>query len=126
MVRDFHTFLISHYIIRESEDLPDSMFLPFISHIRVLEIYVNPYTRPSATSTSSINSLRDRLTSLSPTLEHLKFSITILVDMRMLDEFFDDLYPDEVWRFLDSIPTRPFSSSRLQRVDMLVFVTTTA
>src|SRR6266508_3303287 len=97
------------------------MFLPFMSHLHILEIYVNPYS----TTIGHFDILTFLILSLhasssSPaTLEHLKFSITILVDENMLDNdgFYDNLYSDNVWRHLDSITIHP-TGSQLQRVEV--------
>ena len=80
MVRDFLHLLISHYFriwIRQGLIEP-IVFLPFMCRLRVLEIYVDPYSeaelRYFGILSFLIRSLRISLTSPA-TLEHLKFDI---------------------------------------------------
>ena len=92
-----------------------------MSHLRVLEFYVDPHsTTISHFSILSFFIRSLRVSSSSPaTLEHLKFNITVHVNEDMLDNdaYYDDLYYDVVWSYLDSIATHP-AGSRLQRVDV--------
>jgi len=95
------------------------MFLPFMSHLRVLEFYVDPHSTTIdyfSILTFFIRSLRVG----SPvTLEHLNINITIHINNEMLDNnrYYQDLYLDEVWSYLDSMATHP-AGSRLQRVSV--------
>jgi len=90
-------------------------------HLRVFEIYVDPF---SATMSDFgilsflMRSLRISLTTVA-TLEHLKFNIAFESNNNHFDYYtlFDDLRDADVWSHLDSIITHPTGSS-LQRVDI--------
>ena len=92
-----------------------------MSHLRVLEIDVNPSSATMsdfAILSFLMRSLCASLTSPA-TLEHLQLNI----EFKGSDNFFDhdsfywDLGCDDVWCHLDSIVTHP-AGSRLQRVDI--------
>jgi hypothetical protein len=99
----------------------EPIFLPFMCRLRVLKIYINPF---SATMSDFdilsilIRSLRVSLTSPA-TLEHIKFNIVFTGGSNRFDHdgFYDDLHNADVWSHLDSIITHP-TGSRLQRVDI--------
>jgi len=99
----------------------EPIFLPFMCRLRVLNIYINPY---SATMSDFgilsflMHSLRVSLTSPA-TLEHIKFDIVFDGNDNHFDYYalFDDLRNADVWSHLDSIITHP-TGSRLQRVDI--------
>jgi len=108
-------------LILDIESLPKPIFLPFMSHPRVVEIDASPYS----TTIRDMNILSFMIRTLgvslaSPaTLEHLKFSIEIESDDDHFNgnAIFDDLRYADVWKHLDSFSTHP-SCSRLQRVDI--------
>ena len=92
-----------------------------MSHLRVLEIYINPFSaRMSDFAILSflMRSLCASLTSPA-TLEHLKLNIRFEDNDNFFDHdsFYRDLRDDDVWGHLDSIVTHP-TGSRLQRVDI--------
>ena len=98
-----------------------TIFLPFMSHLRVLEIYISPFsTRMSDFAVLSflMRSLCASLTAPA-TLEHLKLVIVFEGNDNFFNhyKFYRDLRRDNVWRYLDSIVTHP-TGSRLQRVDI--------
>jgi len=99
----------------------ESVFLPFMCRLRVLEINCVP--RSANISDLQILSFLIRSLHLSltspPTLEHLKLRITFERSRYFFnhDAFYDDLRDADFWRHLDSIVTHP-SGSRLQRVDI--------
>ena len=92
-----------------------------MSHLRVLEIVINPGSAIMSDFAILFFLMRCLCASLiSPaTLEHLKLNITFEGhdDSFNRDSFYRDLGRDAVWRHLDSIVTHP-TGSRLQRVDI--------
>ena len=100
------------------EDFIEPIFLPFMCHLRVLEIYVNPSSAIMSDFdilSLLIRSLRISLTSPA-TLEHLKFKIIFIGNFNH-NEILYYLRNADVWSHLDSIITHP-TGSRLQRVDI--------
>jgi len=99
----------------------ESIFLPFMTHLCVFEIHIDP---SSATISDFdilsflMHSLRVSLTSLT-TLEHLKFNIIFESGSNYFNcySLFDDLCNTEVWRHLNSIITHPMGL-QLQIVDI--------
>jgi len=92
-----------------------------MSHLRVLEININPSSATMsdfAILSFLMRSLCASLTSPA-TLEHLKLNITFEGNDNFFPHylFFEDLRDDDVWGHLDSIVTHP-TGSRLQRVDI--------
>ena len=98
-----------------------AIVLPFMSYLRVLQIYIDPISATMsdfAILSFLMRSLCASLTSPA-TLEHLKLSIAFEGNDNYFDHdsFYEDLRHDDVWRYLDSIVTHP-TGSRLQRVDI--------
>ncbi|EDR00368.1 uncharacterized protein LACBIDRAFT_334187 [Laccaria bicolor S238N-H82] len=99
----------------------EGSFLPFMSHLRVLEINIDP----SSATMSDFSVLCYLMSSLcaslrSPaTLEYVRLNIAFEGNDEPFDyvSFYSGLRCDPVWRNLDSIVTRP-TGSRLQRVDI--------
>ena len=101
--------------------LTEPIFLPFMCHLRVFEIYIHPFSaamRDFDILSFLMRSLRLSLTSPA-TLEHLKFDIGFEGNDNSFNYYtlFNDLRDADVWSHLDSITTHP-TGSRLQRVDI--------
>ena len=99
----------------------EPIFLPFMCHLRVLEIYIDP----SSATMSDFNilsflvrSLRVNLTTPA-ILEHIKFDIIFAGHDNYFDHsgFYNELRNADVWSHLDFIITHPVGS-RLRRVDI--------
>ena len=125
MVGDFLNMLISFLTdCPRGIDYPTghgAIVLPFMSHLRILQIYIDPISATMsdfAILSFLMRSLCASLTSPA-TLEHLKLSIAFEGNDNYFDHdsFYEDLRHDDVWRYLDSIVTHP-TGSRLQRVDI--------
>jgi hypothetical protein len=107
-------------LIQDREDLNKSKFLPFMCRLRFFEIYANLVSG----TINNFNILSILMGSLcisltSPaTLEHLKLNISF-DEFNSLSAFYENLHDADVWRYLDSITSRP-TGSRLQRVDIYI------
>ena len=120
-------FVCLFSLIQDQRRFPSatySTFLPFISHLRFLEIYIDlgrAFRNDFNNLSFLMCSLEVSLTSPA-TLEHLKFNIRFRSDT---DNFnFNTFYENlrhvggsDAWSHLDSIATHP-AGSRLQRVDI--------
>ena len=98
----------------------EPIFLSFICCLRVLEIYIGPFSATMSELYILSLLIRSLRVSLTPaTLEHLKFKIVLTARRNHFnhDEFFYDLRNADVWSHLDSIITHP-TGSQLQRVDI--------
>jgi len=105
------------------EGLTEPIFLPFMCHLRVLEINIDSSSTMHNLDILSfvMRSLCISLTSPA-TLEHLTLDITFEgddchFDYDEWDEFCMDLRDADFWKHLDSVITHP-TGSRLQRVDI--------
>jgi len=101
------------------EGLPTGLiFLPFMSHLRFLQIDVDAgAANPNDLDVLSflLRSLQISLT--SPTLEHLKCDIKFYADCYALENFRQELREYDIWGHLDSMITHP-TGSQLQRMDI--------
>ena len=112
------SFLSSVYLVvihRRSYRSIDLIFLPFMYHLRFLEIYLD--LREGTEHDFKILSLLIRSLSISlASPEHLKFKIRFRNDSPYFPyTLYDNLR--NVWSPLDSITVHP-TSSQLQRVDI--------
>ena len=124
-------------LIQDGEGPTESIFLPFMCHLRFLEIHINLRSGKSYDFDILSFLMRSLCSSLtSPaTLEHLEFNIWFCANSNEFEfeyddsdsdsddyevsTFYDDLRDADVWRQLDSITTHP-TGSRLQRVDISI------
>ena len=108
-------------LICDMEGPTEPIFMPFMSRLRVFEIYVNPFSATMSDFDILSFLMRSLCVSLtSPaTLEHLKFAIVFECNDNNFNYYtlFDDLRDADVWSHLDSIITHP-TGSRLPRVDI--------
>ena len=92
-----------------------------MSHLRVLEIYISPFSARMSDFAVLSFLMRSLCASLTApaTLEHLKLVIVFEGNDNFFNHYkcYRDLRRDNVWRYLDSIVTHP-TGSRLQRVDI--------
>ena len=97
-----------------------SIFLPFMSRIRSLEIHIC-LSSISGEDDFYLLSLVIRLLPISPTspaiLEHLELNVEFPDIACDYNSFYDNLRDASLWRHVDSIATHP-TESRLQRVDI--------
>ena len=111
-------------LIQNTEGPTESMFLPFMCHLRFFEISV----KLGSATMDDFDTLSFLMGSLCisltcpATLEYLQFNIwfsdadnTFIIHREY--EFYEDLRYAEAWSHLDSITTHP-TGAQLQRVDI--------
>ena len=109
----------SYFLVIQKRSLrtPDLIFLPFLCHLRFLEIYLD-FNSGDRLEFDVILFLMGSLSISLKSPEHLKFNIRFHGSRN--NEFDSNTFYENLrtaWRYLDSFTTHP-ASSQLRRVDI--------